>query len=601
MVAQSANTVSRVASLDERDVLKSADFQAALRGLAKNQQRPFDEMEDYAKECLDELAVRPRDRYLGWAALLARFMYTRSFDAEFDVNKDAIERLKELGTRQPLVFLWSHKSHLDSFVFMRALYDADFRPQPLSFAGINMNFAGLGALAKHSGAIFLRRSFSDDEVYKLVFKYFIDYLVGKRVPLSWSIEGTRSRTGVLMPPKLGLLHWVVESYRRAACEDALFVPVAISFDQIPEIDDYVAMQRGMPKRKESLRWFIDYITGMKSKFGKIYVRFAEPVSLSETAEVPAALLGDDENRAQVRRLAFEICSRIENVKPITTTDLVTLVLLAAGGRGLDERQIRAHAEEICELIERRGLPTVGDLDSGKGLDLRRALDSLTETELLQPFDKATVPVYVIAPGQQLAAAYYRNTIVHYFLSSAIAEVALASAEGDSPERTVRDSIIALRDLLKFEFFFKRKTEFRDEAVQYLDFRYPDWRTGKGVLDTHRAPLFGHGLLRSFIEAYWVLAQVLVSYGERGIVADEREALVSECLNRGEELLLRKEIRTEAALSQPLFSNAIRLARHRSLVSDADEDLKVRRDAFAAEVDSALAGIERLQRVYDRET
>ncbi|MDJ0750703.1 MAG: 1-acyl-sn-glycerol-3-phosphate acyltransferase [Woeseiaceae bacterium] len=601
MVAQSANTVSRVASLDERDVLKSADFQAALRGLAKNQQRPFDEMEDYAKECLDELAVRPRDRYLGWAALLARFMYTRSFDAEFDVNKDAIERLKELGTRQPLVFLWSHKSHLDSFVFMRALYDADFRPQPLSFAGINMNFAGLGALAKHSGAIFLRRSFSDDEVYKLVFKYFIDYLVGKRVPLSWSIEGTRSRTGVLMPPKLGLLHWVVESYRRAACEDALFVPVAISFDQIPEIDDYVAMQRGMPKRKESLRWFIDYITGMKSKFGRIYVRFAEPVSLSETAEVPAALLGDDENRAQVRRLAFEICSRIENVKPITTTDLVTLVLLAAGGRGLDERQIRAHAEEICELIARRGLPTVGDLEGGKGLDLRRALDSLTETELLQPFDKATVPVYVIAPGQQLAAAYYRNTIVHYFLSSAIAEVALASAEGDSPERTVRDSIIALRDLLKFEFFFKRKTEFRDEAVQYLDFRYPDWRTGKGVLDTHRAPLFGHGLLRSFIEAYWVLAQVLVSYGERGIVADEREALVSECLNRGEELLLRKEIRTEAALSQPLFSNAIRLARHRSLVSDADEDLKVRRDAFAAEVDSALAGIERLQRVYDRET
>ena len=601
MVAQSEFAGSRVASLDERDVLKDAGFQAALRQLAKDQQQAFDDVEGYAKECLDELAVRPEDRYLGWVASLARFMYTRSFDAEFDVNEDAIERLKELSKKQPLVFLWSHKSHLDSFVFMRALYDADFRPQPLSFAGINMNFAGLGALAKHSGAIFLRRSFKDDEVYKLVFKHFIDYLVRKRVPLSWSIEGTRSRTGVLMPPKLGLLQWVVESYRRAACDDALFVPVAISFDQIPEIDDYIAMQRGMPKRKESLKWFIDYITGMKSKFGRIYVRFAEPVSLSETARIPAALLGDDENRAQVQRLAFEICSRIEHVKPITTTDLVTLVLLAAGGRGLDEQQIRAHALEINELIERRGLPTAGELDVGIDADLRKTLDSLTATELLQSFDKGTVPVYLIAPGQQLAAAYYRNTIVHYFLSSAIAEVALASAEGEAQEQAVPEAIMALRDLLKFEFFFKRKNEFRDEAIQYLDARYPDWRTGGSVLDSRSAPLFGHGLLRSFIEAYWILAQVLVSYGEQDLAAEEEEALVSECLNRGEELLLRKEIKTEAALSQPLFSNAIRLAKHRRLVSDAGDDREVRRVAFAAEVDSAIAGIERLQRVYDRET
>ena len=86
------------------------------------------------------------------------------------------------------------------------------------------------------------------------------------------------RAKVLLPPRLGLIQWVVDSYRRASCDDALLVPVSISFDQIAEVDDYVAMQQGTPKRKESLSWFVAYISGMKAKNGRIYLRFAEPVS-----------------------------------------------------------------------------------------------------------------------------------------------------------------------------------------------------------------------------------------------------------------------------------------------------------------------------------
>ena len=149
------------------------------------------------------------------------------------------------------------------------------------------------------GAFFLRRSFREDDIYKLVLRHFIDYLVRKRAPLSWSIEGTRSRTGKLMPPKLGLLQWVVDACQRASAEDALLVPVSISYDQIPEIDDYIAMQRGLVKQKESLKWFVDYIAGMKARYGKVYVRFAEPIALSD--KMPAA--GDVEEGTHVQKLA----------------------------------------------------------------------------------------------------------------------------------------------------------------------------------------------------------------------------------------------------------------------------------------------------------
>jgi len=586
---------SRVASIDEREVFRDERFLAALHALAEREQRDYTEVEKYAHDCLAELAVRPADRWLGWVAALARFMYTRSFEPEFDVNTEALEKLKELSLAHPMVFLWSHKSHLDGFVFMRTLYDAGFRPQPLIFAGINMNFAGFGPLARHSGAIFLRRSFRDDGVYKLVLKYFIDYLASRRVPLSWSIEGTRSRTGKLLPPRLGLIRWVMDAYKRASIDDALFVPVAISFDQIPEMDDYIAMQHGVPKRKESLKWFIDYIAGMKSKYGKVYVRFAEPIALSDKVPAPA----DAAQGSHVQKLAFEICSRIERSIPITLTDLVTLVLLAANGRALDAGQIWRQASDIVALIERWRLPKADNLHLGSVDDLETTLQSLSETRLLRCFAGGAAPVYVITPGRQLAAAYYRNTIVHYFLDGALAEVALAAALLNGAEGTLENELMRLRDLLKFEFSFKTKQESLEAAMRYLDERYPGWKDSGASFPAGAVPLFGQSILRSFVEAYFVLAAMLVKRGWRPITADEEAPLIDGALALGREMLLRREISTEAALSRPLFASALRLARHRRLLDSGDSDIRQRREAFAADVRRALAAINRLQDVYDR--
>lgn len=592
---------SRVPVIDERGILRDERFRDELRQLAVAQNRDARQVEQYARQCLEEMAVRPADRYLGWTAALARFIYSRSFANEFDVDRVALEKLKEMARNRPVIFLWSHTSHLDAFVLMRALYDANFRPQPLTFAGINMNFMGFGPLVRHSGAIFLRRSFHDDEIYKLVLRHFIDYLASRRVPLSWSIEGTRSRTGKLLPPKLGLIHWFVDAYRRASIEDAVFVPVAISFDQIPEMDDYIAMQHGLPKRKESLRWFIDYIAGMKPNYGKAHVRFAEPISLSESFSASEVVLGEEgQPGTQVQKLAFEVCNRIEHVVPISLTDLVTLVLLAANGRALDAGQVCRQALDIAGLIERGALPTIADLQIRNANELERELQLLADSGLLERYAQGAAPVYVISPGRQLAAAYYRNTIVHYFLSSAMAEVALAMAGRRVSEGSVRDAILGLRDLFKFEFFFKSKEAFAADAIDFLDFRYPGWRVCRDAFPPGPPPMFGPGILRSFTEAYSVLAQLLVSRGRKPVLTSDEQALIKGCLARGREMLLRKEISTETALSQPLFATALRLARYRGLLDSQDPAIRRRREQFAAEVQQALFAINRLQDNYDRQ-
>ncbi len=597
----------RVATLNETGILTDESFLSDLALAAEKAGKTETEALTYARGCLLEMAVHPEDRYLDRIAQLARYMYTRSYEPDLDLDAKQLERLKELASTRPLVFLWSHKSHLDSFVFMRAIYDSNFRPQPLVFAGINMAFAGLKTLAKRSGAIFLRRSFKEDDIYKLVFRHYIDYLVGQRVPLSWSIEGTRSRTGKLMPPRLGLLQWVIESYQRASCEDVLFVPVSISFDQIAEMDDYVAMQKGLPKRKESLSWFISYISGMKIRVGKIYLRFGKPIALSDSRSVSDVMIETDDKpeRKLVREVAFEVMSRIEHATPITTTDLVTMVLLGANETALTENQIRAHAQEIIYLIESRGLPTAGDLATESSSGLQAALTLMASTGLLHCFADGTVPVYRITPGNELAAAYYRNTIIHYFLSSAIAELAVASLRGElETEDALHTKALELRDLLKFEFFFKAKAEFLADTDWFLDQRYCDWRAALAsedpaadILFSKRAPLFGHSIMRSFLEAYQVMARVLSNYPDQEFDGDSE--FIDECMKQGEEMLLRKHIDSASALSEPLFATAGRLAHYRGMMTGEPDELVARRKQFAAEIANAVRAVRQLQNHYNQ--
>jgi len=67
---------------------------------------------------------------------------------------------------------------------------------------------------------------------------------------------------------------------------------------------------------------------------------------------------------------------------------------------------------------------------------------------------------------------------------------------------------------------------------------------------------------------------------------------------GEELLLRRRISSESALSQPLFENAWRLADYLKLLSGERHGLADRRLAFFERVATALAGVNLLQQRYD---
>jgi glycerol-3-phosphate O-acyltransferase len=585
-------------------IFKEADFQAELQQAATESGKTPEQAQRYARKCLKEIEATPRESWLRPVAKLSRFIYTRSYEAELDINLDKLEELRELSRDHLLLFLWSHKSHMDYFVFLLSLYDNKFRPLPLIFAGVNMNFLGFGAMARRVGAIFVRRSFHEDPIYKLVFRRYIDYLIRNQLPLSWSIEGTRSRTGKLSPPKLGVLNWVVESCHREQMKDVLLVPVSLAFDRIAEIDDYVAIQTGQPKRKESLRWFFDYIFGMRQPYGKVYVRYGEPVVLGEPTGLSEAMQHgeQDQQRFEVMRMAFEVCRRIEQITPIKSADVLTMVLLGANRRAMTASEIFLQSTQITDLVTQRELPAASGFSLRTEAEVSAAVLALQQSGLVKSFDKARTPVYYIPREQRLAAAYYRNTITHYFLRAAMGEIGLAMCTLDIelPNASIlQRHVMALRDLYKFEFFYKPTEDFWQDVLQETGQRYPGWDSGEHSIQKllqDQPPRFGHAILRSITEGYLIIAVALLELEDQPILDQKR--FTKQLLAQGEQMLLRRTISCESSVSQDLFTNGLLLAGHLSLLDDKEAGLLTRREAFAEQVVAALSAINLLQRAYD---
>jgi glycerol-3-phosphate O-acyltransferase len=588
---------------DASVVLRDPAFLAELQLAANASGKTREKAEIYARKCLNEIEATPREAWLRPMARLARFIYTRSYEAELDINLDKLEELRALSQDHLLLFLWSHKSHMDSFVFLLSLYQNNFRPLPLIFAGINMNFLGFGALARRVGAIFLRRTFQEDPIYKLVFRRYIDYLIRKRMPLSWSIEGTRSRTGKLSPPKLGLLNWVVESCHLEQTKNVLLVPVSIAFDRIAEIDDYVALQSGMPKRKESLGWFFNFIFGMRQPYGKVYVRYGDPVVLEQPTDLPQGTQAlDTAPYFDVTRLAFEVCTRIEQITPIKSADVLAMVLLGANRRALTAMEMYRQSAGIAELIRDRKLPAASGFSLNSEAQVSAAVLALERSGLVKVFDKAQAPVYFIPGEQRLAAAYYRNTITHYFLHAALGEIGLAMCAADivlPNVEVLHRNVTALRELYKFEFFYKPTEEFWQEVLNETAQRYPGWDSGELSIQKllrDKPPRFGHAILRSITEAYLIIAVALMDMEDRPI--HDQKKFIRQLLAQGQQMLLRRTISCESSVSQDLFTNGLRLAGHLALLDGRNTDLASKRTAFTESVVSALSAINLLQRAYD---
>lgn len=554
---------------------------------------------------LDELST-------GWSRFsvdlmpnLGRAIFSRGFDPHIDYDQHEIEAMRQALETHPAVLLFSHRSYLDGAIVPVAMQE-NHLPPVHTFAGINLSFGAMGPLMRRSGVIFIRRKL-DDPLYKYVLRQFVGYIVQKRFNLSWSIEGTRSRTGKMLPPKLGLLKYVADAYLDGRSDDILLQPVSISFDQLHETSEYAAYARGGEKKPEGVSWLYNFIKAQGERnFGKIYVRFPQAVSMKqylgpahgEIAADPAA------ERLALQKMAFEVAWRILQATPINATGLVSALLLVTNGMALTLSQVHHTVQDSLDLLERNDCPVTESAQRLRTLEgTRAALDALSGGHPVTRIDSGREPVWRIAPEDEHEAAFYRNTIVHAFLESSILELSLAYAarvDGDRLEAFWRQAM-RLRDLLKFEFYFADSAAFREHLVGKLG-RLTAWEArvaaGPEAIDKilqRKKPLMSHAMLRPFFEAYEIVADVL-----RDLPAevDEKE-LTDRALGVGRQYAAQQRVRNVESVSALLFATARQVAADQGLL-EPGPDLAGRREAFLGELREILGDMDRMRAISQQQ-
>jgi glycerol-3-phosphate O-acyltransferase len=571
----------------------SPEFRKEVTELAAKLEVPEEEVTRRAGHDLYGLVAAMSPLAVDMLSGVLRPLHSRAWDVQVDT--DGLERLRELNRKFALVFLPSHRSYADPLLLADVLAEHDF-PRNHVLGGENLSFWPVGPLAKRAGIVFIRRSFGGDEIYKFAVRQYFGFLLSKRFNLEWYMEGGRSRTGKLRPPKYGLLANVAEAVERGRTEDVYLVPVSITYDQLREVSAMAAEQAGAVKKGEGLAWLARYAKAQLSPIGSAYVRFADPISLRTALKAGRDVEDKDAEagrRLALQKVAFEVSVGINRVTPVVATALVTLALLGVRDRALTLGQVRRVLEPVQAYLSERHL-----MGSGQSLltdnGLRRVLGALTESKVVTTYSGGEEPVYAIERGSHLVAAFYRNSAIHHFVNRAIAECVLLAPPAERFDRA-----LALRDLLKFEFFFPEREAFRAEVAAELDRLGAGWgEEDPGIDGEARLAasgfLIAHRVLRSFLDAQLVVAERLAARNPRTPVVEKD--FLDECGGIGQQMLLQGRLHGPESLSRELFASALKLAANRDLVDAGRDELAARRQAFLEQIRTTVATVVRIDEI-----
>src|SRR5207253_5576182 len=103
-----------------------------------------------------------------------------------------------------------------------------------------------------ASAFYSRRTFENNELYKMVIRKYLTFLIREGYTQEFFIEGGRTRTGKMLTPKLGMLSAIVNAFLQGVRRDLYLVPISIHYGRVPEEEAYRREVAGEEKEPESL-------------------------------------------------------------------------------------------------------------------------------------------------------------------------------------------------------------------------------------------------------------------------------------------------------------------------------------------------------------
>ena len=336
------------------------------------------------------------------------------------INVKNIENIKSIANSNALIYVPCHRSHIDYLALSYVLLERGLM-LPHIAAGNNLNLPILGRILRGGGAFFMRRSFVKNKLYSVVFFQYLKRLMMRGSSIEFFPEGGRSRTGLSLPPRPGLISMILRSFAGLKIDNVKIVPTYIGYEKIIEGKSYLSELLGRKKKKESLFDIFRSIKDFNNFLGNAFINFGEPIDLNEF--LVNELNGEDFSiqsslerpkwlKTATSNLGLEIIKGINSSTTITSTSVFALALLTSKTQSLEYEEMVVRIELFMNLIREEKIFKNVWIPETTGKQIIRRSEELKLVK-----HQMIGSAKVFRPNEETLAllSYYKNNIVHLYV------------------------------------------------------------------------------------------------------------------------------------------------------------------------------------------
>jgi len=528
---------------------------------------------------LDNLAAKMRIGTVRMVAWVLKFLWNRIY-AGVDLPDEDMRRLRESFRDATPVLIPCHRSHLDYLLVSSQLFYRDM-VIPHVVAGENLSFFPAGPILRRCGAFFIKRKFGEDSIFPVVFERYLHQLIRDGFPIEFFIEGGRSRTGKLLPPRLGVLRMIMNSAQHLREGwDINLVPIGISYEQIAEERSYRRELQGADKVSENVGQVVKATSIFGRRFGRVYVRVGEPIRLSEVFSEQEQSFTDLNPSVQeelIQHTGECVMHGIGQRMVVMPSGLVALALLAQSRRGIRHDALHRRVERLYQALIRAEAPIAHSLTSD-GWGVREALERFETGKLIHHVQADGEPIIQVISDRRITLEYYKNSVLHHLAPMSLMAAAIraqrdAFTDGAVVPHDGEDSAEIIRlfaeqiFLLRYEFTFNPETDIQSlKDAAFADLcaygAITNDASGLALLDKDAIIELAE-LTRNLLESIILTLRGARAMRTRDLTSQSMATALQEL---GKQLISVDDLRRPEALSLVNLKNSIRAFRDEGILS-----------------------------------
>ncbi|MBW1615013.1 MAG: 1-acyl-sn-glycerol-3-phosphate acyltransferase [Deltaproteobacteria bacterium] len=548
----------------KQNILTKASLMNYMKDKTGSGKKPVSSIYKKAGAYLDEIASKHNFAVIRLVMPILKFILNLMFE-EFKADPAQIAKLKEMSKKGPIIFIPCHKSHIDYMVLYFTIY-LNRLYLPHIAAGKNMSFWPFGALFRRGGAFFIRRTFKGAALYSKVFEEYVYNLLEEGGNIEVFIEGTRSRTGKLLKPKLGFMNMLLNAYAKGACDDLIFAPVSIGYDRVIEEKEYIKEMEGAEKKPETIKQIIGARKILKKKYGKIYMKFPEPISLNEFLRESGSNIKNTNTKQRdtlCKTISYKILNSIDESSVITPQALVASAILNHSQEVLTYKTITDHIQSYCNYLNLFNASLADTLTKDYRNSIKNSLTSYENRKLIEKPPDKNISEYTVNTEKRQILDYYRNNCTYFFIPAAYTATAILLCDDFTFfAANLEKTYLVLKEFLKNEFTYDQKKAPRyfiektiaafvkEKIITASNTNKDEYRVSpSGITKLKHYASF----IKKFFESYLIVLLFLKNHNNKNY---STKVLLKKIQTFGNNQYKTKKIKLPEALSVINYKNAL---------------------------------------------